>query len=108
MPVTLEKPRTHEGTAPADLVGSLVLVRPFYHTPGSRSSLKSTRSPFTYEARVIRTFATEMVTVQFTWDTDSAPWRREAVFHPYELHRTYGVCKCPACAGDGIHKHNGA
>ncbi|WP_435270950.1 hypothetical protein [Streptomyces sp. 1222.5] len=109
--VCLEKPITHAGTAPADLVGESVLVRPYYHVPTSRSSLESTRSPFTFEGRVVETFGEEMVIVQFTWAADSAPWNMRGAFFPRELHKTAGwfpICKCPACAGDGIHEHRGA
>ncbi|MDP9611561.1 hypothetical protein [Streptomyces demainii] len=111
MKTSLHKPITHEGTKPADLVGLLVLVRPYYHVPDGRSSLRSVRSPYTFEARVIETFSDEMVKVRFTWASDSAPWRMEAIFYPRELHRTGGwfpMCRCPACAGDGIHEERGA
>ncbi|MFI0553448.1 hypothetical protein [Streptomyces scabiei] len=109
MSETLTKqPVTHEGTAPADLVGRLVRVRPFYHVPESRSCLRSVRSEYTFEAHVIDTFASEMVRVRFDWASDSAPWNREAVFYPKELHLAYGQCQCAACAGDGIQEHNGA
>lgn len=111
MKINLCKPSTHEGDKPADLVGNAVRVRPYYHVPESRSSLQSVRSPYAFEARVIETFADEMVKVRFTWATDSAPWRTEAIFFPSELHRSGGwfpICQCPACAGDGIHEHRGA
>ncbi|MEV5883070.1 hypothetical protein AB0L74_10185 [Streptomyces sp. NPDC052020] len=111
MPVILEKPRTHAGAIPASLIGLSVMARPFYHVPESRSSLRAVRSPFTFEARVIETFGDAMVVVEFTWDTASAPWKKRAIFYPRELHQTAGwfpVCMCPACAGDGIHEHNGA
>ncbi|MYX26080.1 hypothetical protein GTY75_05250 [Streptomyces sp. SID8381] len=111
MPETLTKtPVTHEGTAPADLIGRTVRVRPFYHVPESRSCLRSVRSPYAFEARVIEPFG-EMVVVEFLWAEDSTPWNKRAAFYPKELHQSggwYPICQCPACAGDGIHEHSGA
>ncbi|MGW2710747.1 hypothetical protein ACWC4J_17405 [Streptomyces sp. NPDC001356] len=103
-------PITYAGTPVADLIGRTVLVRPYYHVPESRSCLRSVRSPFTFEARVIEASG-EMVMVEFTWAADSAPWNKRAVFYPKELHQTAGwfrICECPACAGDGIYEHRGA
>lgn len=100
------EPITHHGHSPESLIGRLVLVRPFYHVPGSRSSLKSVRSPFVFEAHVIETCG-EMVKVHYTWTSNDAPWQREALFHPRELHQVR-TCECAACKGDGLSEHWGA
>lgn len=102
------EPTTHKGDSPESLIGRLVLVRPYYHVPNGRSSLKSVRSAYVFEAYVVEHFGDEMVKVRFTWETDSAPWNREAVFFPGELHRVH-ECECAACKGRGIFdKHQGA
>jgi hypothetical protein len=102
------EPITHEDDAPESLVGRLVLVRPYYHVPNGRSSLKAVRCAYVFEARVIERFGDGMVKVRFTWISDGAPWRREAVFFPNELHKVH-VCECAACKGRGIfNKHQGA
>lgn len=105
-----KRPNTYADTLPADLVGQNVLVRPYYHVPDGRSSLTSVRSPFTFEAHVIETFATEMVKVRFTWASDCAPWPMEAIFYPRELHKTswFPLCFCAACKGAGITELRGA
>lgn len=95
------EPVTHEGETPESLVGRLVLVRPFYCVPTSRSGLGSARSPFVFEAHVIEMSGGEMVKVRFDWVSDT-PWYREAVFFPRELHRVQ-ECECAACKGDGMH-----
>lgn len=102
-------PVTWEGTAPADLVGRYVSVRPYYHVPTSRSSTSPARSPYTFEARVVEVLA-NMVVVEFTWVTDSAPWKPRAAFWPGELHQAHGACPCPACVsgGEGIDALRGA
>lgn len=102
------EPITHKDDAPESLVGRLVMVRPFYHVPNGRSSLKSVRSAYVFEARVVERFSDEMVKVQFTWASDGTPWNREAVFFPRELHQVH-VCECAACKGRGIYnQHTGA
>ncbi|WP_338781703.1 hypothetical protein [Streptomyces sp. DG1A-41] len=104
----IREPITYKGAAPESLIGRLVMVRPFYHVPNGRSSLKSVRSAYVFEARVVECFSDEMVKVQFTWAADGTPWPREAVFFPRELHQA-SVCECAACKGRGIfNKHQGA
>lgn len=100
------QPYTHQGDSPAELAGQLVRVRPYYSVPSGRSSLTPARSPYVFEARVIEEpFGADMVTVEFTWGTES-PWVRRQAFYPRELHRT--DCGCAACKGDGIGKLSGA
>ncbi|MFF5371319.1 hypothetical protein [Streptomyces sp. NPDC013187] len=104
----ISEPMTHEGTALDSLIGRLVMVRPFYHVPNGRSSLKSVRSAYAYEARVVERFSDEMVKVQYTWASDGTPWKREAVFFARELHQVH-ICECAACKGRGIfNQHQGA
>jgi hypothetical protein len=100
------EPITYKGETPESLVGRLVNVRPYYHAPNGRSSLAPTRSPFVFEAYVTEAHS-EMVKVRFAWGTDSAPWSREAVFYPHEVHQVH-VCECAACKGDGIGELRGA
>ncbi|MEU8948804.1 hypothetical protein [Streptomyces sp. NPDC048489] len=109
--VEIKAPITHEGDKPEALVGTSVLVRPYYHVPESRSCLRSTRSPFTFEGRVIETFGQDMVIVEFRWAQDSVPWNAKGAYLPRELHKTGGwfrICECAACIGDGINEHRGA
>ncbi|MBT2609906.1 hypothetical protein J7I97_16900 [Streptomyces sp. ISL-87] len=101
------EPITHKEQTPSSLVGRLVLVRPFYHAPSSRSGLKSVRSPFVFEAQVIETFGEDMVKLRFTWESGNTPWAETAVFYPNELHQVH-VCECAACKGDGAEAHWGA
>lgn len=102
------EPVTYKEDSPASLIGRLVNVRPFYHAPTERGRLSSVRSPFVFEAHVSEESGTDMVKVRFTWASDSAPWPREAVFYPRELHKVLS-CECAACVGDGIFdKHQGA
>lgn len=100
-------PATWEGTAPEDLVGRYVSVRPYYHVPSSRSSMTSARSAYAFAARVTETLG-EMVVVEIEWRASRAPWEPRASFHPRELHQS--TCACPACApmGDGIAALHGA
>ncbi|MFG3582540.1 hypothetical protein [Streptomyces sp. NPDC047990] len=102
-------PVTYEGERPEDLIGRLVLARPYYHVPQNRSSLARARSPWVFEAYVTETFGLEMVLLKWAWDT-SHPWMQQSVFYPKELHQPYGVCACPACIsqGAGIHELDGA
>lgn len=109
--VNLHRPNTHKGADASGLIGQLVKARPYYHVPSGPSSLTSARSPWAYEAQVVREGGlSDMVIVRFTWDTDSAPWPREQLFYVSELHRAYRACECPACSylGSGIHEHSGA
>lgn len=110
MKVNLNKPNTHRDKKPTDLFGQLVRVRPYYQVPSRGHSLTPARSPFTFEGWVEEKLFGQMVIVRFTWETDSAPWRRTGAYHPRELHRAYGQCECPACApmGDGIPHPRGA
>jgi hypothetical protein len=96
--VSLAKPQTAAGMTPDEVVasGGFVRARPYYHVPDGPSSLKSTLSDWAYEVRVIEAWG-EMVKVRFR-ETDSAPWRHEAVFFPKELHRS--SCRCSACRSD--------
>jgi hypothetical protein len=104
----ISEPITHQGTDPESLIGRLVMVRPFYRVPNGRSSLKSVRSAYAFEAHVIERFGDEMVKVRFSWVSDSIPWKREAAFYPRERHQA-GVCECSACKGRGIfNQHQGA
>jgi hypothetical protein len=100
------EPITHEGESPESLVGRLVNVRPYYHAPKGRSGLAPTRSPFVFEAYVTEA-QSEMVKVRYAWSTDTAPWSRDAVFYPHELHNVH-TCECAACKGDGIQELRGA
>lgn len=109
MKVNLNKPNTHRGEKPADVVGRLVRVRPYYHVPSSRSSLTPARSPFAFEAHVLDTFGSDMVLVRFTWGSGDAPWKHEGAYYPDELHKVWRECQCPACSyGDGIPHLRGA
>lgn len=107
--VTVMVPATWEGTAPGDLVGRYVNVRPYYHVPSSRSSMASARSPYAFAARVVDVLG-DMAVVEFEWADDSTPWRKRAAYWPGELHQGHSACVCPACApmGAGIHALRGA
>ncbi|WP_329142804.1 hypothetical protein OIU91_04125 [Streptomyces sp. NBC_01456] len=106
----IREPITHaEDTTETLAAGRmLVRVRPHYHVPDGRGSLKVVRSAFCFEAYVIRTSGEDMVMVEFVWKTDSAPWQTKGVFKPSELHRVH-ECECAACKGkNGIAEFEGA
>lgn len=95
--VSLIKAITHKGSDPADLVGKLVRVRPYYCVPDSPWSLKRLVSEWTFEARVTRAFPVgRLVTVEFDWWNDCTPWQRLQIFYPHELHNAW-ICECRAC-----------
>ncbi|MFC4507044.1 MULTISPECIES: hypothetical protein [Streptomyces] len=98
-------PVTHTDVSPADMVGRVVAVRPYYHVPSGPGSFTPQRSPFAFRATVKETFGDEMVVLRFL--EDSGPWRREGAYFPGELHDV-SACKCPACGGGGIETHRGA
>ncbi|MFD4475965.1 hypothetical protein ACFWPU_07600 [Streptomyces sp. NPDC058471] len=88
--------------------GTLVRVRPHYKVPDGRFSLKAVRSPWCYEAYVVRVSCGDMVLVKYTWETDDTPWTSAGAFKVSELHKVC-ECECPACCGkDGITEFEGA
>lgn len=88
--------------------GSLVRVRPHYKVPDGRSSLKTVRSPWCYEAVVVRVACGDMVLVKYTWETDDTPWTSTGAFKVSELHKVH-ECECAGCCGkDGITEFGGA
>ncbi|MFE0133315.1 hypothetical protein ACFWY6_17355 [Streptomyces sp. NPDC059037] len=103
-------PVTHAADTPETLAenGTLVRVRPHYKVPDGRSSLKAVRSPWCYEAYVVRVSCGDMVLVKYTWETDDTPWTSAGAFKVSELHKVR-ECECPACCGkDGITEFEGA
>ncbi|WP_434598188.1 hypothetical protein [Streptomyces sp. A5-4] len=88
--------------------GELVRVRPHYKVPDGRSSLKTVRSPWCYEATVVRVACGDMVLVKYTWEIEDSPWTSTGAFKVSELHKVH-ECECPGCCGkDGIQKFEGA
>ncbi|MEV8601858.1 hypothetical protein AB0465_18490 [Streptomyces griseoviridis] len=104
------EPITHAKDSAETLAASqpLVRVRPHYKVPDGRSSLKTVRSPWCYEATVIRVSCGDMVLVKYTWETDDTPWTSTGAFKVSELHKVH-ECECAACCGkDGITEFEGA
>ncbi|MFE7114916.1 hypothetical protein ACFU99_05760 [Streptomyces sp. NPDC057654] len=102
------EPVTHAEDSAETLAGNgtVVRVRPHYKVPKSRSLLSTVRSPWSYEARVVRVCG-DMVHVEYTWETDT-PWGRTGAFKTSELHRLH-ACECAACCGEnGITEFGGA
>ncbi|MEU0214056.1 hypothetical protein ABZ281_02670 [Streptomyces sp. NPDC006265] len=104
------QPITHAADTPERLAerGELVRVRPHYKVPDGRSSLITVRSPWCYEAVVVRESCGDMVVVKYTWETDDTPWTSTGAFKVSELHKVH-ECECAGCCGkDGIQEFDGA
>ncbi|MFE6939574.1 hypothetical protein [Streptomyces chartreusis] len=107
---SIGKPITHAEDSAETLAerGELVRVRPHYKVPDGRSSLTTVRSPWCYEARVVRVSCGDMVLVKYRWQPEDAPWTSTGAFRVSELHKVH-ECECAGCCGkDGIQEFEGA
>lgn len=107
---SIGEPITHAEDSAETLAANqpLVRVRPHYKVPDGRSSLKTVRSPWCYEAVVVRVVCGDMVLVKYTWETDDTPWTGTGAFKVSELHKVH-ECECAGCCGkDGITEFDGA
>lgn len=104
------EPITHAEDSAETLAeyGQLVRVRPHYKVPDGRSSLTTVRSPWCYEARVVRVSCGDMVLVKYAWESGDTPWTSTGAFKVSELHKVH-ECECAGCCGkDGIQEFEGA
>ncbi|WP_329147148.1 hypothetical protein OIU91_16515 [Streptomyces sp. NBC_01456] len=104
------EPITHAEDSAETLAerGELVRVRPHYKVPASRSSLTTVRSPWAFEARVVRVVCGDMVLVRYVWAIEDTPWTSTSAFKVSELHNVH-ACECAACCGEhGITEFEGA
>lgn len=96
------EPITHAEDSAETLAerGELVKVRPHYKVPDGRSSLTTVRSPWCFEARVVRVSCGDMVLVKYSWASEDTPWPSTGAFRVSELHKVH-YCECAACCGKG-------
>ncbi|MET9360439.1 hypothetical protein ABZX93_05975 [Streptomyces sp. NPDC006632] len=104
------EPITHAEDSAETLAerGELVRVRPHYKVPDGRSSLTTVRSPWAFEAHVVRVVCGDMVLVRYAWAIEDTPWTSTGAFKVSELHNVH-ACECAACCGEhGITEFEGA